>query len=166
MIRRLFIVTVVAMAFGCASTGPEPAAEPEKTESFKEAAPDPGLNTAGQSGRGADASSADLLSVYFGFDDHGLGSEARAALKRNADVMSRNADLRVTIQGNADERGSEEYNLALGQKRADSARRYLIDLGVAASRVGTVSFGEENPAIRGHNETAWAKNRRDDFVAR
>ncbi len=70
------------------------------------------------------------------------------------------------LRGNCDNRGTNEYNLALGSRRANSARRYLIDLGINASRIDTVSFGEERPAVRGNNEVAWARNRRDNFVVR
>ena len=81
-------------------------------------------------------------------------------------MLKQNPGVRIEVQGNCDSRGSTEYNLALGNRRAESARRYLRDLGVNSSRIGTVSYGEERPAVRGNNEVAWAKNRRDDFVIR
>jgi outer membrane protein OmpA-like peptidoglycan-associated protein len=74
------------------------------------------------------------------------------------------SDVRIEIQGHCDERGTEEYNLALGQRRAEAARRYLRDLGISSSRIETKSFGESMPAVRGHGEAAWSKNRRDEFV--
>ena len=80
--------------------------------------------------------------------------------------MKGQSSSRIEIQGHCDERGSNEYNLALGTRRAESAKRYLVDLGIPGGRVSTVSYGEEQPAVRGHNELAWAKNRRDEFAVR
>jgi len=116
--------------------------------------------------RGGSESMGDLRTIYFEFDDFGLRGRTTQDLKHNASVLRASSGSRVEIQGNCDERGAEEYNLALGKNRAEAARRYLIDLGVAASRLTTISFGEENPVVRGANEAAWAKNRRDDFVLR
>jgi peptidoglycan-associated lipoprotein len=81
-------------------------------------------------------------------------------------VLQGASGVRIEIQGNCDERGTNEYNLALGKRRAEAARQYLIDLGIDSSRISTISFGEENPAVRGSTEAAWAKNRRDDFIVR
>jgi peptidoglycan-associated lipoprotein len=107
-----------------------------------------------------------MRTIYFDFDDYSLSSEAKTHLKHNASILGSKGGSRVEIQGNCDERGTAEYNLALGKKRAESARQYLIDLGVDGSRVSTVSFGEENPAVQGSGESSWAMNRRDDFVLR
>ena len=107
-----------------------------------------------------------LETIFFDFDSYTLGTSSRGTLEQNAQYLRDHPNVRIEVQGNADERGSTEYNLALGQRRAESAKSYLVDLGVSASRIDTISFGEENPAVRGHNETAWAKNRRDDFVTR
>ena len=90
----------------------------------------------------------------------------KAALRASAGTLKQNPNIRIEVQGNCDERGSNEYNLALGNRRAESARRYLIDLGINSSRLSTVSYGEERPAVRGSNEVAWARNRRDEFVIR
>ncbi len=116
--------------------------------------------------RGAEASTGDLETIYFAFDRYSLRAEAKATLRSNADTLRADEGMRIEIQGNCDERGSEEYNLALGMRRAETARRYLMDLGIDGSRLSTISFGEENPAVRGRNESAWAKNRRGDFVIR
>jgi peptidoglycan-associated lipoprotein len=104
--------------------------------------------------------------IYFDFDSSALRADAREGLQANAAYLKSNASVAVVIEGNTDERGSSEYNLALGKRRAEAAYKYLIDLGIDASRLSTVSFGEEKPAVEGHNELAWAKNRRDDFKAR
>ena len=85
-------------------------------------------------------------------------------LRNNASVIKENADWgKITVEGNTDERGSEEYNLALGERRATAVKRYLVDLGVPGSRLRTVSFGEAKPAVPGHDESAWRYNRRSDF---
>lgn len=102
--------------------------------------------------------------VYFDFDQSQLKPEAREELRRKADVMRDYPEVRVRIEGHADERGTVEYNLALGERRADAARQFLIDLGIDPDRITTVSYGEERPAVDGSNEAAWARNRRDEFV--
>ena len=102
--------------------------------------------------------------VYFDFDRYNLRGDAKTALRHNHDAMRGHSDVRVEIQGNSDERGSEEYNLALGERRARAARDYLASLGVPRSRLTIVSFGESNPAVVGHSESVWGKNRRADFV--
>jgi peptidoglycan-associated lipoprotein len=107
-----------------------------------------------------------LLTAYFDYDDSGLRADAKGALRQNAEVLRTRGSSRVELQGNCDERGTDEYNLALGKRRAESARQYLRDLGIPDNRMTTVSFGEENPAVQGGNESAWAKNRRVDFVLR
>lgn len=106
----------------------------------------------------------DLQTVYFDFDRSDIRPDARDALRANADHIKSSSDT-VTIQGNTDERGSAEYNLALGERRANAAKRYLVDLGVASSQLKTVSFGEDRPAVQGHDESAWRYNRRADFVS-
>ncbi len=105
-----------------------------------------------------------LEDIYFDFDEDVLKPEARKILVAHAGWLAGNRDYRVTIEGNCDERGTEEYNLALGQRRADAAKKYLMDLGVDANRISTISYGEDRPVDPGHNEEAWAKNRNDHFV--
>ena len=101
--------------------------------------------------------------VHFGFDKYDLTPEARRILADNAKVLLARAELRVQIEGHCDERGSNEYNLALGEKRALSAKLYLVKLGVRTSQLSTISYGEEMPMDPRHNEEAWYKNRRDEF---
>ena len=127
---------------------------------------EPVKETASQ--QAADASSlaalkAELQTIYFDFDASTLTDAARSSLAKNAEVLKKNATAKIQIAGNCDERGSDEYNLALGEKRAQAARKYLVTMGVAAERLTTISYGKEKPADPGHNEAAWAKNRRDDF---
>ena len=102
--------------------------------------------------------------IYFDFDKSDLKSEAQEVLKRKAEWLRNNSGESVIIEGHCDERGTNEYNLALGDRRAQSAKNFLIDLGIAESRLTTISYGEERPADPRHNETAWSKNRRNHFV--
>lgn len=106
---------------------------------------------------------AKLQTVYFDFDRYDLDDGDRATLRSNAQVMNDNDAMSFLIEGHCDERGTIEYNLALGERRANSVRDYLTSLGVAASRLRIKSFGEEQPAVPGSNEAAWAKNRRAEF---
>lgn len=98
--------------------------------------------------------------VFFGYDQHDLTMEGRNTLERQAAWMRQYQNIRVTIEGHADERGTREYNLALGERRAQSARNYLVALGIDPSRITTISYGKERPAVVGSNEAAWAQNRR------
>ena len=105
-----------------------------------------------------------LQTVYFGFDSSTLNDQARAQLRANADWLKANPGHVVVLGGHCDERGTKEYNLALGERRASAARDYLASLGVDISGLRVISYGEEDPADAGHNEDAWAKNRRCMFV--
>jgi peptidoglycan-associated lipoprotein len=105
-------------------------------------------------------------SVYFAFDKSDLDAAARATLDANAAWLNANRNVNVTVEGNCDERGSREYNLALGQRRADAVRDFLSSRGVSADRIDTVSFGEERAACKGTGEACWAQNRRGDIVTR
>ncbi len=102
--------------------------------------------------------------VLYAFDSAALSPLAQDILKRKAAYLNEKKDLTVVIEGHCDARGTLEYNLALGERRAESARAYLIDLGISSSRLTTISYGEERPLDRGSNEEAWAKNRRSQFV--
>jgi peptidoglycan-associated lipoprotein len=107
-----------------------------------------------------------LQTVYFGFDSSTLNDQARTVLRANADWLKANTGHGhgIVMGGHCDERGTKEYNLALGERRASAARDYLASLGVDASVLRVISFGEEDPAVSGHNEDAWAKNRRCTFT--
>ena len=120
--------------------------------------------TAKDAGKGADEVQAELQKIYFNFDSADLSEEARGSLSKNAEYLSRQAGIKVRIEGNCDERGSDDYNMALGERRAKAAKDYLVNLGIASDRLSTISYGEEKPAEAGHDEAAWAKNRRDEFV--
>jgi peptidoglycan-associated lipoprotein len=105
-----------------------------------------------------------LEKIYFDFDAYKLSDQARTTLAKDAAVLKKVPGARVTIEGNCDERGSDEYNLALGERRAKAAMEYLVTMGVRANTLTVISYGKEKPAEPGHDETAWAKNRRDEFV--
>jgi peptidoglycan-associated lipoprotein len=103
--------------------------------------------------------------IYFDFDKSDLRQDARDALSKNAEIMLKSKnDAKIQIEGHCDERGSAEYNLALGERRAKSSLQYLITLGVKADRLSIISYGKEKPAVQGSDEAAWAKNRRSEFV--
>jgi len=104
-----------------------------------------------------------LEPIYFDFDKSNLKPDAIATLDKDAESLKKNPEMKVQIEGNCDERGTNEYNMALGDRRAVSGMKYLVTLGIAAERMTTISYGEERPLDPGHNESAWSKNRRDDF---
>jgi peptidoglycan-associated lipoprotein len=108
---------------------------------------------------------AGLKPIYFDFDKSFIRDDARATMKANADYLKANPNVKIRIEGNCDERGTIEYNQALGQRRAQSAKKYLVDMGVKASRVSIISYGKEKPACSEHTEECWQTNRRDDLVA-
>jgi peptidoglycan-associated lipoprotein len=105
-----------------------------------------------------------LRTVFFGYDSSNLDADAKDTLKNNAEFMKTNAAVEVQVEGHCDERGGRQYNLALGERRAKSVRDHLVALGVAAKRVTIVSYGNERPSAEGHDESAWSKNRRGNFV--
>ncbi|RMF93895.1 MAG: peptidoglycan-associated lipoprotein Pal [Candidatus Schekmanbacteria bacterium] len=108
--------------------------------------------------------SSQIEDVFFAFDRYDLSEMAKKKLEKNAEVLKKNPSVNVLIEGHCDERGTVEYNLVLGEKRANAAKEYLVNLGVDSSRIDTISYGEERPFDPGHNEIAWAKNRRAHFV--
>lgn len=109
------------------------------------------------------ARAAFATAIYFDYDKNELKPEARAALDAKIPLMRNNPTVRIRIAGHTDERGSDEYNIALGQRRAAAAKRYLVDQGIAEDRIEVVSFGEERPSAQGAGEENWARNRRDEF---
>ncbi len=102
--------------------------------------------------------------IHFDFDKFNLKDDARDVLKKHAEWLNKNKDVMIVIEGHCDERGTAEYNLALGERRANSAAKYLTDMGIDEKRIKTISYGFERPLDPGHNEEAWAKNRRAKFV--
>ncbi len=109
-------------------------------------------------------SSRELLPVYFEFDQASIGSDQISAIETNADYLKNSPGSKVVIEGNCDERGTNEYNIALGERRALNAKNYLLQLGIEEYRLRTVSFGEERPLYPDSDEYSWSQNRRDDFL--
>ena len=105
-----------------------------------------------------------LKDIYFEFDKYEIRREDEAVLKENAAFLKNNPKMKVQIEGHCDERGTVEYNLALGERRANNTKKYLVFLGIPADRISTISFGKERPLDKGHDEGAWAKNRRAHVV--
>ena len=113
---------------------------------------------------GAFFESSLLKDIHFGFDRYDLTPEARKILSQNAELLLKHPRTKIQIEGHCDERGTIEYNLALGERRTNSTKAYLISLGVSRDRMSTISYGEEMPLDPRHNEEAWAKNRRAHFI--
>ena len=114
--------------------------------------------------RGSGPEGSPLDDIHFGFDQAQLTDEARATLQKHAQWIQSRRDVKVSVEGHCDERGTVEYNLALGEQRARATREYLVTLGVPAARLTVVSYGKERPLDPGHGEAAWAKNRRAHFA--
>ncbi|MEX2181779.1 MAG: peptidoglycan-associated lipoprotein Pal [Gemmatimonadaceae bacterium] len=109
------------------------------------------------------ARAAFAMQIYYDFDKADLKPEARTTLDAKVPLLRANPNLRIRIAGHTDERGSDAYNIALGQRRAAAAKRYLVDQGIAENRIETVSYGEDRPAAMGSMESAWSQNRRSEF---
>ncbi|HAX61481.1 MAG TPA: peptidoglycan-associated lipoprotein Pal [Elusimicrobia bacterium] len=109
---------------------------------------------------------AQLETVYFDYDDATLHADARNILAKNAKWLKENKDVEIIVEGHCDERGTTDYNIALGDRRAKSVRSYLMKLGIKGNRMATISYGEERPVDIGHDESTWAKNRRGEMLGR
>lgn len=162
-------VLLISMLAACASDKPaDVAAAPAATEAPKEAAP------AAQAAAEAAPVATDALndansilskrSAYFDFDKSVVKEADKPMVQAHGQYLKENTARNVTVEGNADERGSSEYNLALGNRRAEAVKKMLVVSGAKAGQVSTVSFGEEKPVASGHNEAAWSQNRRADIV--
>ncbi len=158
--RSIALVVTAALALvlgpvGCQQTAPEPKDTGVKEEFPKDTGAVETVET---------VELTELSTIYFDYDKATIRADQRESLQSDAKGIQGRSGLGVvTLQGNCDERGSEEYNLALGERRAASVKKYLVDLGVPSSRLKTVSFGESKPAVAGHDESAWKWNRRVDF---
>jgi len=156
---RFKIVSLIAVAGLVAACGTAPTSETASTSGS-------GAATAATTASNIVPGSAEDLKVnvgdrvFFGFDRYNLTPAARDILQKQAAWMIANSNVSVTIEGHCDERGTREYNLALGDRRANAAADYLMTLGVPATRISTISYGKERPEDPASNEIAWAKNRR------
>ncbi len=160
---RVFLLLLGAGLVGCAASTNDPA--PPQTTANLQARPSETPPIA--AGRGAvdtlDANAGDR--VFFAYDSSLLNPESEQILRRQAGWLRSHPAVVATIQGHSDERGTREYNLALGDRRATAVRDYLVSQGVPAERLHTISYGKERPQIDGHDETSWAQNRRAVSVA-
>lgn len=155
----LSILAALLVSVGCASK--KPANSPDSLTSDIGDNSGLSLELRGDSDSGT---AGGLQTVYFSFDSSTLGTEAKDALKANAEFLKANTTVDVQVEGHCDERGGIQYNLALGERRAKSVRDYLAALGVEKSRISVVSYGKEKPSAFGHDESAWGRNRRGNFV--
>lgn len=105
-----------------------------------------------------------MLPVYFDFDSSDIRADQVPRIEVNADFLKKNTGMNIQIEGNCDPRGTKEYNMALGERRAQSAKKYLENLGISEARLNTISYGKERLLLHGQDELSWAQNRRDDFV--
>ena len=117
-----------------------------------------------QAAKAAAIAEVNIRDINFDFDQSNIRPDAREILKANADILLKKGAAQIAIEGYCDERGTAEYNMALGERRAQEAKKYLVNLGMEASQIKTISYGEERPLDPGNNEDAWANNRRAHFV--
>jgi len=154
-------IAVIAVAAACgkkpAAPAPSPAAAPAA------AAPAPAAPAPAAPAPAAVEESV-FQNIHFDFDKSFIREDAKPKLSKVAEYMKKNKDAKILIEGHCDERGTSEYNMALGDRRANSAKKYLTALGINGKRLSTVSYGKERPLDPEHNEDAWAKNRRAVFV--
>ena len=174
MRKWIIVALVAALVVGCKSTETQaPAPIDDKAPAV---APAPGAATSGAGTSGISGTPGamsplkdprNILSkrtVYFDYDSYVVKDEYRAMVDAHAKYLQANKGTRLTLQGHADERGSREYNIALGQKRADAVKKLMQLLGATEIQIETVSFGKEKPKAEGHDETAWAQNRRVEII--
>jgi peptidoglycan-associated lipoprotein len=171
--RPLFALSSVAAVFALGAChkkvapapAPAPAAAPAPAPAPPPPPPPPPSTSAADAARAAaDAARASLTApIYFDLDSDALSDADRASLDAKAAILNASAGLKIRVAGHCDERGSDEYNLALGQRRAAAAKRYLTQHGIPDASIDIISYGEEHPAVDGHDEGAWSKNRRDEF---
>ncbi|HWE22584.1 MAG TPA: peptidoglycan-associated lipoprotein Pal [Myxococcales bacterium] len=170
--NHLIPLSLAAGFVACSSAKPTPDAAPTAKAEEKPApvaetpkATTPDANAEGQAELERAMEQLRNVSVFFEFDSATLSQEAKDKLSTVGTILAKHPDLKVRIEGNCDERGSEQYNLALGQRRADSAKRYLVSMGAHERQLTAISFGDQKPKATGHDEDAWRQNRRDDLAA-
>jgi peptidoglycan-associated lipoprotein len=169
--RILSLLAVLVLVAGCSSTPKDMGSlstDGSMTPSAEAPMGDMGVDMSAQNGA-TPGTQQDLVvnvgdRVFFGYDKYDLTPEARATIEKQALWLKKYPHLNITVEGHCDERGTREYNLALGEKRAMTARNYLIALGVESGRIQTISYGKERPAVTGSDESSWAQNRRGVVV--
>lgn len=158
----LGLIAVMIAVYGCGGNPPPP--PPEEPAIVVDTTPPPPPPPAEPPPPPPEVIKAtDFMTVYFDFDKYNIRGDQRAALDNNAQVLKKFPDAVIKVEGHCDERGTVEYNLALGDKRANAVKEYLVTFGIQADRIETISYGKERPVDPGHNEEAWAKNRRAEF---
>ena len=160
----VFLCLVFLVSSGCHK---KHQVQPEQQTSQAPGEADPSQPVADMdtSGTGQDASRLELAPVFFDYDRFEIRDDQEQALRENAKKLRENENLQVLLEGHCDERGTDEYNLALGDRRARTVKQYLVDLGVSEGRIRTISYGESQPFALGHDEAAWQQNRRAQPLA-
>lgn len=164
-ITKMIMVCAVALTLSACSGDDEATLDKEAGMEREGITNDAIADVYGDNMGAAPGTQADLVAnvgdrIFFGYDRYDLSPEARSVLEAQAQWLSQYPTLSITVEGHADERGTREYNLALGERRANSVKNYLVALGVSPSRVNTISYGKERPAVPGSNDSAWSQNRR------
>lgn len=170
MLKNYLLVILCALPLGtltaCSTSGDDSSAlvEDGSSSDAQLGLDDDGSLTVGdpnaQDGFNGPAELQNANTIYFAFNSENIQDEYLAVMQKHANYLKKNPDARVIIEGHTDERGTPEYNIALGERRARSVARYMQNLGVDVNQLSIVSYGEEKPALEGHNEAAWSKNRR------
>ena len=163
MVRKLALgLVAVAMVAGCKSKTTQSDSNVDAAAAGNNAIDSTPMNF---DPAGSDSGKINgLVTVHFGYDKSSLDAEAKKEIAQNADWMKKNTGVKVQIEGHCDARGTIEYNVALGERRANAVKAYMVSLGVAADRLSTISYGKEKPIATGDSEDAWSKNRRANFV--
>ncbi|HET7364281.1 MAG TPA: peptidoglycan-associated lipoprotein Pal [Burkholderiales bacterium] len=167
--KTTLAVLAVGILAGCATqsseeSSPAPAPSPGSMSTSSSARGAPGTGVAAS--RSAGVSMPQARSVYYEYDQSTIRADGTKVVDANAQYLREHPDLKIKVEGNADERGSREYNLALGQRRADAVQKRMTILGIPSDRIESVSYGKEKPKATGHDETSWSENRRSDIVYR
>ena len=167
--RSVLTIAVVVLAalfalWGCPKKADMSAVPEAQAPAAAEATPEAKEEAEEAKERAAAAAAKGLQPIYFDFDQSLIRTDARIAMEENAEWLKMNSKVKLRIEGNCDERGTIEYNQALGQRRAAAAKKYLVDLGISAGRISLLSYGKEKPICTDHDEDCWQKNRRADFV--
>jgi peptidoglycan-associated lipoprotein len=174
MLRLMLVTGVLAssmLATGCAKKAVQAPPTPPPAPSTEEKTPTPPTPPKEDNDNkvptpGGTLSSSDFQPAFFDYDSYTLREDARGALDQDAKLLRDNPNVKITIEGHCDERGTDEYNQALGEKRAQAARDYLVKAGIQTARLSIISYGKERPFDPGHDEAAWSKNRRAHFTAK
>jgi peptidoglycan-associated lipoprotein len=151
----LIIVVALVAAMGCGKKPPPPPPAPPPVVEQPPPPPPPPPPP--------EVAPLQLTTIYFDYDKSDIRSDSRDILAQNAKSLTDHPEAVIRIEGNCDERGTDEYNMALGERRAIAARDYLVNYGIDAQKISTISYGESRPVAMGHDEGAWSQNRRDDF---